>query len=75
MLPSLHTWVRVTRAHFLGTSLFPYATAVAMAATGVRSVDWGRVGIGGLALVLIHLGVNLWNDFWDSVNWSSINWD
>ena len=61
----LHTWVRVTRAHFLGTSLFPYATAVAMAATGVRSVDWGRVGIGGLALVLIHLGVNLWNDFWD----------
>jgi len=49
----------------LGTSLFPYATAVALAATVVRAVDWGRVALGAVALALIHLGVNLWNDFWD----------
>jgi len=59
------TWLRVTRAHFLGASLFPYAAAVAVAGTGVRTVDWVRVAIGALALALIHLGVNLWNDYWD----------
>ena len=59
------TWLQVTRAHFLGASLFPYAAAVAVASTGVRTVDWVRVAIGALALALVHLGANLWNDYWD----------
>jgi 1,4-dihydroxy-2-naphthoate octaprenyltransferase len=62
---ALVTWLRVTRAHFLGASLFPYAAAVAIASTEVRELPWGRVVVGGLALALLHLGANLWNDFWD----------
>jgi len=57
--------VRVTRAHFLGTGLFPYAAAVAMASTRVRDVAWERVAVGAAALAFIHLGANLWNDYWD----------
>lgn len=59
------TWLRVTRAHFLGASLFPYIAAVAMASTVVRSLDWGRVALGAVGLAFIHLGANLWNDYWD----------
>ncbi len=58
-------WLRVTRAHFLGASLFPYVSAVAMAGILVREMVWLRVALGAGALVLIHLGANLWNDFWD----------
>ena len=59
------TWLRVTRAHFLGASLFPYVAAVAIARSQVRELPWERVVLGGLALALLHLGANLWNDYWD----------
>jgi 1,4-dihydroxy-2-naphthoate octaprenyltransferase len=59
------TWLRVTRAHFLGASLFPYAAAVAIASSRVRELPWDRVVLGGIAVALVHLGANLWNDYWD----------
>jgi 1,4-dihydroxy-2-naphthoate octaprenyltransferase len=62
---ALVTWLRVTRAHFLGASLFPYAAAVAIASREVHEFPWGRVVLGGLAVALLHLGANLWNDYWD----------
>lgn len=58
-------WLQAARAHFLGVSLFPYATAVAVAAGVVREVPWRRVWLGAVGLALIHLGANLWNDYWD----------
>jgi len=61
----LGVWLRVTRAHFLGASLFPYAAAVAIARSQVRELPWGRVVVGGVAVALLHLGANLWNDYWD----------
>ena len=71
----LGVWLRVTRAHFLGASLFPYAAAVAIAhrqgaggafgLSGETQPPWGRIAVGAAALALLHLGANLWNDYWD----------
>ena len=62
---SLRDWLAELRAPFLTASVVPVAVGAAVARWELGSLDWGLLALTLLGVVLLHLGANVSNDYWD----------
>jgi 1,4-dihydroxy-2-naphthoate octaprenyltransferase len=58
-------WLAELRAPFLTASVVPVAVGAAVAWRLDGGLDWTHLGMTLLAVVLLHLGANVTNDYWD----------
>ena len=58
-------WLAELRAPFLTASVVPVAVGAAVAWRLEGGRDWTLLGLTLLAVVLLHLGANVTNDYWD----------
>ena len=58
-------WLAELRAPFLTASVVPVAVGAAVAWRLDGGLDWTLLGLTLLAVVLLHLGANVTNDYWD----------
>lgn len=63
--PALSDWLRELRAPFLTASIIPVLVGGALAWVDVLSFDWGLYLWTMLGVVLLHLGANVTNDYFD----------
>ena len=58
-------WLAELRAPFLTASVVPVAVGAAVAWRVGGGLDWTLLGLTLLSVVLLHLGANVTNDYWD----------
>ncbi len=64
-MASFKDWVRALRAPFFSASIWPVVIGTSAAYYATSETDWLRAGLALLAIVLINLGTNLTNDYYD----------
>ncbi len=58
-------WVRELRAPFLTASIIPVLVGGAAAFAALGEIDWWLFAVTKLGVVLLHLGANVTNDYYD----------
>jgi len=62
---SMRDWLAELRAPFLTASVVPVVVGAAVAWWELGSLDWALLALTLLGVVLLHLGANVSNDYWD----------
>jgi len=65
-------WIKELRAPFLTASLIPVLVGAAAAWAAVGELDWWFFLVTMLGVVLLHLGANVTNDYWDYVGGTDV---
>ena len=64
----LYTWFIATRPAFFTASVLPVLVGLALSWHYAQSLRWDLAGLAVLAIVLIHAGANVLNDYHDAQN-------